>query len=104
MSAATRFAPIAAIVALAAMSCSDPPKVVQGTVVSYEQASKDLSINDDSTPPRALTLSLEGADVGAEPAKGNVVRVAYRERGGKLVASRVMNITKQKELFSGGGH
>lgn len=98
----TVFQLVVLTLALACASCSDPPKVVQGTVVSYDAATKDLAITNDATPPQPMTLSLEGADVGAEPVKGNLVRIAYRDRGGKLVASRVMNISAQKELSSGG--
>jgi len=34
---------------------------------------------------------------------GDLVRVAYHLRDGRMTATRVMNLTRQKEL-AGGGH
>jgi len=45
-----------------------------------------------------VELSLQDAEVGAEPATGDTVRIAYWTRQGRHVASRVMNISRQDEM------
>ncbi len=91
--------------AVVAGACGSPPKVVQGIVVSYETASKTLTVKDERPPQQELVFSLQGAEIGADPAPKDQVRLAYRDEGGSLVATRVMNLTRQKELrSSGGGH
>lgn len=82
-------------------ACGVPPKVVQGTVVSYSQATQVLVVKDEIAPNREISLSTVGAEIGAAPDANDVVRVAYREEGGTAVALRVMNLTKQKELQKG---
>jgi hypothetical protein len=82
--------------AVALMSCSDPPQVMQGKVVSYDSSSKLLVLEDEMPPHLQRSLDLTSADVGGAPAPGNVVRVAYRDRGGKLVAGRVMTLAQKK--------
>jgi hypothetical protein len=88
--------PAIAVVLIAA--CGTPPKVVQGTVVSYDGAAMTMVIRDEADPGRTLELSLEEAEIGAVPVPGDKVRIAYNERDGKLRATRVMNITRQAEL------
>lgn len=78
--------------------CADPPKVLQGQVVSYDAAATMLAVRDERTPNAVLTLSLAGAELGAEPVAGDLVRIAYREPGGQPKALRVMNLTRQAEL------
>jgi len=76
-------------------ACTVPPEVVQGTVISYDAAKEVMTISDDSPSGRHLTLSLQNAEIGADPAPGDTVRVAYREQNGELAATRVMNVTRQ---------
>jgi len=92
------------LLGLIMVSCVESPKVVQGKVQSYSADSKTLVVQDERTPGAELTLSLEGAEVGAEPAPGDQVRIAYRDQSGKPVAIRVMNLTKQKDSGKSGGH
>lgn len=92
------------LLGVAVAACPKPPKVVQGTVVSYDGTTTVLVMTDETEPGRQVTLVLEGAEVGAPPVSGDVVRVAYYDRNGKLVASRVMNLTRQSEIRGGGGH
>jgi hypothetical protein len=80
------------------VGCSDPPKVMQGTVVSYDAATKVLVLEDEAAPHLRRTLDLASAEVGAQPAAGHLVRAAYRDRDGRMVAGRVMNLTAQKKL------
>ncbi len=84
------------------VSCVESPTVVQGKVQSYSADSKTLKVQDERPPGAELTISLQGAEIGADPAPGDQVRVSYRDQAGKLVAIRVMNLTKQKESKSGG--
>ena len=85
------------IVLLVLTACSKP-LVLQGTVVSYDTQSKILVVTDERAPNRNFTLSIKNAEVSAEPAPGDMVRLAYRDQGGTLLAHRVMNMTKQKEI------
>ena len=78
--------------------CGEAPRVVQGAVVSYEPSSQTLVMQDETRPGVTLRLSLDGAEVGAEAAPGDTVRVAYHESGTGPVATRVMNVTRQDEL------
>lgn len=80
------------------LSCGDPPLVLQGEVVSYDESAKTLSVKDERASGEVAVLSLANAEIGAAPASGDLVRVAYREREGAKMASRVMNITRQTEL------
>jgi hypothetical protein len=86
---------VAALVPL--LSCSNPPSVIQGKVVSYDGEKKVLVLEDELPPRLQRSLDLKSAEVGGTPAPGNVVRIAYRDQGGTLVAGRVMNLTQQKK-------
>jgi hypothetical protein len=79
-------------------ACGEAPKVVQGSVVSYDPASKVIVIRDECPPKAEITLAVGKADTGAEPQPNDVVRAAYRAEGGTNSALRIMNITRQKEL------
>ncbi len=79
------------------LACSQAPDVVQGTVVSYDPTTKLLVLRDEAKP-QVLQLSLAGAEVGAEPTTGDMVRIAYHERDGGRVATRVMNVSRQEEI------
>lgn len=85
------------------MGCVEAPAVVQGKVLDYQNATKDLVVQDDESPQK-VTVSVSGAEIGADPAKGDNVRVAYVPQGQKFVALRVMNITRQAEFKNKGGH
>lgn len=87
-----------ASVGFLAAACVDPPQVVQGTVVKFEPASQTLVVKDEQQPEQELVFSLQGTEIGAEPAEQDEVRIAYREKEGKLTAIRLMNLTRQKEL------
>lgn len=87
-------------------ACVDAPRVIQGTVVSRDAASRTVVVRDEKPPGAELAISLADAEVGAEPETGDLVRVAYREKGGQAVALRVMNLTRQGEVGKkgSGGH
>ena len=74
------------------------PTVVQGTVTSIDTASKSIVIRDECPPNAEITLSLDGAAVAAEPQVNDVVRASYATRDGRPSATRLMNMTKQKEV------
>jgi len=92
------------LLGLVMISCVESPKVVQGKVQSYQADSKTLVVQDERTPGAEMTISLQGAEIGAEPAPGDLVRIAYRDQSGKPVAIRVMNLTQQKDSGKSGGH
>ncbi len=92
---------IASVVFLS--GCGQAPRVVQGAVVSYEASSQTLVMRDETRPGVTLRVSLAGAEVGAEAAPGDTVRVAYHDTGAGAVATRVMNITRQDEVGKKGG-
>ena len=85
------------VLLVALYGCGEPPFVVQGTVVSYDSAAEQMVVRDETAPDRELVLSLTGADLGAPPAVGDVVRIAYREKGSELVALRVMTVSHESE-------
>jgi hypothetical protein len=88
----------AAAVAASAWACSGHPAVVQGTVVSYAAASGTLVVKDERPPGAELAFSLQGSDIGAAPAPGDIVRLAYLADSAPFRALRVMNLTRQAEL------
>ncbi len=99
---ALKWITVAAVLAFVVAGC-ESPSVVQGTVISYETGTKQLVIKDEIAPNREMTFSLEGAEIGADPAAGDLVRIAYTERDGQNKAGRLMNLAKQDELKKGGG-
>jgi hypothetical protein len=87
--------------ALIAVSCAVPPEIVQGTVVRCDEAAKIVVIQDQNKPGSTLEFHFEGAEVGANPQLGDIVRIAYQTQSGTLRATRIMNISRQKDLKSG---
>lgn len=86
-----------AFLSLVLVGCN-PPEVVQGNVVELSADGSTLTLQDELPPNQTLNLTVSGADVGAPPAPGDTVRVAFYRRGNELVATRVMNLTRQAEL------
>ena len=84
------------------MACSNHPKVVQGTVLSYDDNAKTMVVVNEVQPNSQMTFSLKGAEIGAKPMPNDVVRIVYKDEGGSLIATRVMNLTRQKEVGKGG--
>jgi hypothetical protein len=83
------------------ISCVTPPDVVQSTVVSCDENAKIVVIRDQDNPGGTLEFSFDDAEVGANPQPGDTVRIAYRRQNDKLKATRIMNISRQKELNTG---
>lgn len=89
-----------AVVALAlavAAGCHHP-QVVQGTVLSLSEDETTLTLQDELAPNEPFEVSIKNAEVGAPPAPGDVVRIAFYVRDEGRVATRVMNLTRQAEL------
>jgi hypothetical protein len=84
-------------------SCDPFPNVIQGRVESCDTSAQTLLLRDETQPDRTLEFSLRGAEIGANPVVGDTLRIAYREKDGRNVATRVMNVTRQKELRRQGG-
>jgi len=79
---------------LAAAGHSWAGQVIQGKCVSYDEASKVLTLENevDKAP---VTFDLSKAQIGLKPEPGNVIRVAFIKEGDKNKALKVMNVTKQ---------
>ncbi len=87
-----------AVITLALAAACNPPEVVQGTVLAVSDDGTRLTLQDELPPNQELVVSIKGADVGAAPVAGDVVRIAYYPRGEELIATRIMNLTRQAEL------
>ena len=96
MNLAARALLIASLV-LSTSHCNDPPKVVQGIVMSYDAASKTIVVLDEDPPHASFTLDAQGADMGTEPGAGDKVRIAYRSRGNSQIALRIMGLSVHTE-------
>jgi hypothetical protein len=75
-------------------------RVYQGTCIALEDAGKTLKLansqpNLNPIKGESATFDVSTAKVGAPPQPGDVIRVAFLEQGGKMVALRVMNVTRQ---------
>jgi len=79
--------------------------VSQGKCVSYDDANKTVIIeeydvniskeNPHGKPTgKQVTFSLASALMGGAPKPGDMLRIAYEEKGGKKEAVRLMNITR----------
>jgi hypothetical protein len=93
----------AVAVSLALAGCN-PPQVVQGTVVAFDEATQVLVLRDEAPPNDELEYSVADAKVNATPAAGDVVRIAYYEQGDKRLATRVMKISQAADKAAGSGH
>ena len=92
----------AVAVSLALAGCN-PPQVVQGTVVAFDETTQVLVLRDEAPPNDELEYSIADAKVNATPAAGDVVRIAFYEEGGKRLATRVMKISQAADKDTGGG-
>jgi hypothetical protein len=66
--------------------------------VSYDSSANLVVVRDECPPHNEITLSLEDAEIGAEPEPNDVVRAAFRTEGERHRAMRVMNLTRQQEI------
>lgn len=87
--------------AVAMTACFEGPNVTQGTVVQVDSTARTLVVRDERPPHEEIPFSFAGAEVGADPSVGDLVRLAWRKRDGQNVASRIMNLTRQEELRGG---
>jgi hypothetical protein len=101
MNVLTRVLTVAVLVAGA--GCGERPQVVQGVVVSYDAAANRVVVKDETPPNPEALFVLTGADIGAVPAPGDEVRLAYLVVGSERRALRMMNLTRQAELARKGG-
>jgi len=92
-----------AVIAALASGCWQGPAVLQGTVVGFDPATKVVVVRDEAGGAE-VSFEVSGAEIGADPVAGDTVRLAYREKDGRKVASRLMNITRQAEIGKGSGH
>ena len=87
----------------ACAGCGERPQVVQGVVVSYDAAANRVVVKDEISPNPEVLFMLAGADIGAQPAPGDKVRLAYLVVGPEKRTLRMMNLTRQAELRGAGG-
>jgi hypothetical protein len=87
-----------AVITSALVVACNPPKVVQGTVLAVSDDGTTLTLQDELPPNQELVVSTKGAEVGAAPVAGDIVRIAYYPRGKELIATRIMNLTRQPEF------
>jgi ribosomal protein S17 len=92
------------VLCLAAPTMADT--VAQGKCVSYDQDKKIIVIEDYDTnfskenkygkpTGKQSTYNVANALIGATPAAGDILRIAFEEKGADRVAVRVMNVSKQ---------
>jgi hypothetical protein len=80
-------------------SCATPPMVTQGKVIQCDGVT--VTVRNEAPPQDTLKFLLRGADIGAKPNPGDIVRIAYHTSDGEKIATRVMNISRQKDLKAG---
>jgi ribosomal protein S17 len=80
--------------------------VAQGKCVSYDQDKKIIVIEDYDTnfskenkygkpTGKQSSYNVANALIGATPTAGDILRIAYEEKGADRVAVRIMNVSKQ---------
>jgi hypothetical protein len=80
--------------------------VAQGKCISYDQDKKIIVIEDYDTnfskenkygkpTGKQSTYNVANALIGATPTAGDILRIAYEEKGADRVAVRIMNVSKQ---------
>jgi hypothetical protein len=81
-------------------------EVAQGKCVKLDSANKTVTIEEydtDFTKPhiygkptgKESTFNIATAMIGADPNPGDILRIAYEEKGGQKIAFKVMNVTRQ---------
>jgi len=77
-------------------------EVFQGVCKVYDEQKKVMTLantepdkNKVDKSQQEVTFDLSRAKVGLTPAAGDKMRVAYVQEGDKLMALKVMNVTKQ---------
>ena len=86
------------LLAILVPACSgcEGPQVTQGSVVRHDRTNQSLVVKDERTSEQIEFATWE-AEIGADLAEGDLVRVAWREGGGWRAAIRVMNVSRQEE-------
>jgi hypothetical protein len=80
-------------------------EVVQGACIEYNSETKIIKVTEFDTNfsqnkygnPTSIEseFDVSKAKIGANPAPGDIVRIAYKIDGNKKMAIKVMNVTKQ---------
>ena len=96
--------------ALALVICLSVPamaaEVAQGKTITFDKDKNVLTIEEYDTAKskehpygrstgKQMTFNVAEALIGATPEPGNIVRIAYQEKGSEKIAVRIMNVTKQ---------
>jgi hypothetical protein len=97
-----RAALLAAMV-LVFSGCRPPLPVVQGKVTAVSPDGAAMAVQDERAPEGpAVEVDIRSAEIGAPPAVGDEVRFVFRSEGGRNVALRVMNLTRQRGVEAKG--
>ena len=88
---------LSAIAGILVLAGCNPPQVAQGTVVAVDEAEQVLVLRDELPPNAEHEYSVADAKLNVPPAAGDVIRIAYYEEGQRLVATRVMNVSRAAE-------
>jgi hypothetical protein len=85
----------AALAALlsAVVGCYDDVKVVQGTVVSFDEQGTVVEVKDERAPNATATYHMKER---ATMKNGDLVRIAFRDGADGKHVVRLMNVTRQK--------
>jgi hypothetical protein len=97
-------AAVLVVLCLAAPTMADT--VAQGKCVSYDQDKKIIVIEDYDTnftkenkygtpTGKQSTYNVADALIGATPTAGDILRIAFEQKGDKRQAIRIMNVSKQ---------
>jgi hypothetical protein len=82
------------LVGLGLASCWDPPRVLQGLVVKQDPITQILEVRDELPPNPVVPFVTDKAEVSAVPTVGDSVRIAYRTKDGRHIATRVMSLNR----------
>jgi hypothetical protein len=81
-------------------------EVAQGKCLKLDNANKTVTIEEYDTDfskahvygkptGKESTFNIATAMIGADPNPGDILRIAYEEKGGQKIAFKVMNVTRQ---------
>lgn len=69
-------------------------EVIQGTCLAYDTEAKTITLKNELDQAEVV-IDVSKAKIGMKPEAGNLLRIALHKEGDKLVAFKVMNVTKQ---------
>jgi hypothetical protein len=97
---------IAVMLAMALALPAMAAQITQGKCISYDTEKKSVTIEEYDlnitkehpygvSTGKQVVINVATSLIGATPEPGNILRIAYQEKGQEKVAIRIMNMTKQ---------